>query len=436
MKHRLAFGLKIKRWLLAGFLGLIIEMLGMLLVFNSLLDDSNLEWERKFYCQITYASTSLGIWGQWPQVLVFPLLGVGLVLLGFYRSSRSLLIFLAPNLRRKELVERAYQKKYLQKGPKITAIGGGTGLSTVLRGLKEYTENITAVVSVADDGGSSGKLRNELGMLPPGDIRNCLAALADQESLLDSLFQYRFSEQHLSGHCMGNLLLAALNDMSGDLEQAIHSLSQIFAIRGQVLPVTLEPVSLGAEFMDGEIVLGESVIPEQKKPIKRVFLEPSFCRTLPEVLKAIKESDLILLAPGSLYTSLLPNLLVHGIREALAESTAVKVYVCNIMTQQGETNGYTASRHVQEIQKVSGNILDYVLVNTAEMSKEMREIYRKESSTLVKPDLRKLEKLGVKVIAGDFIKEGKSIRHDTEKIARIVNDLAQQNWQQPKRVGS
>ncbi|MCQ2559887.1 MAG: YvcK family protein, partial [Clostridia bacterium] len=265
MKHRLAFGLKIKRWLLAGFLGLIIEMLGMLLVFNSLLDDSNLEWERKFYCQITYASTSLGIWGQWPQVLVFPLLGVGLVIFGFYRSSRSLLIFLAPNLRRKELVERAYQKKYLQKGPKITAIGGGTGLSTMLRGLKEYTENITAVVSVADDGGSSGKLRNELGMLPPGDIRNCLVALADQESLLDSLFQYRFSEQHLSGHCMGNLLLAALNDMSGDLEQAVHSLSQIFAIRGQVLPATLEPVSLGAEFMDGETALGQSVIPEQKK---------------------------------------------------------------------------------------------------------------------------------------------------------------------------
>ncbi len=429
MKSKFHFlaGLKIKRWIFVSFMGLIFSILGTILIFEELLSSSNLEWKKQLYFRIVYFNDLLGNWGQWPQVLIFPLLGIVLLAWGFYRSNQALLFFLAPNVRKKEILDRAYQKKYLQKGSKIVAIGGGTGLSTLLRGLKEYTENITAVVSVADDGGSSGKLRSEMGMLPPGDIRNCLAALADQEGLLDLLLQYRFSEHHLSGHCMGNLLLAALNNMFGDLEKALQALNQIFAIRGQVLPATLEPVSLGAEFTDGEMVLGESVIPEQKKPIKRVFLEPSFCQTLPEVSRAILDADLILFAPGSLYTSILPNLLVHGIKEALHESAALKVYVCNIMTQQGETNGYTASRHVQEIQKASGNVLDYVLVNTAEMSKEMQEIYRRESSTLVKPDIRKIEKMGVQVIAGDFIKEEKSIRHNADKIAEIVNELAQKN---------
>ena len=258
---------------------------------------------------------------------------------------------------------------------KVVALGGGTGLSTLLRGLKQLTSKITAIVTVSDDGGSSGRLRAEMGVLPPGDIRNCLVALADSESLMTELFNYRFKGNGpLAGHSFGNLFIAAMSDITGDFDLAVKRSSDVLAIRGRVLPATCDDCVLGAILEDGRRVLGESVLATCDSPISRVFLEPGDCKPLPEALRAIDEADAIVLGPGSLYTSVIPNLLVPGMADAIATSKAVKIYVCNVMTEAGETTGYTAQRHLAAIRNHAGDeVVDWVIVSNSPISRHLRE---------------------------------------------------------------
>lgn len=321
-----------------------------------------------------------------------------------------------------------------EHGPRIAAIGGGTGLSTLLRGLKRYTKNITAIVTVADDGGGSGRLRQDLGMLPPGDIRNCLEALANAEPLMAQLMHYRFPEGELAGQSFGNLFLAALNGIMPSFDRAVKSLSQVLAITGRVLPVTNENIQLEAEFENGARVVGESRIfqckQEQDCRIRRVNLLPSRPKALPEAVEAIREAEMVVLAPGSLYTSIIPNLLVDGIVEAIRESRALKIYVCNVMTQEGETEGYTASDHIRALFNHScPGLFDLCLVNDAPIPPSVMRGYTREGAEPILCDRDACEALGVEVITRPVSTvENGLVRHNPGHLAwELVRLHAQRN---------
>jgi len=322
-------------------------------------------------------------------------------------------------------VDQIYQRVILQRGPKVVALGGGTGLASLLRGIKEYTSNITAIVTVADDGGSSGKLRTELGMLPPGDIRNCLVALADTEPLMEQLFQHRFNTKgNLVGHNFGNLFIASLAEVLGDFEQAVKESSKVLAIRGQVLPATSENIFLGAIYTDQTRGMGESVIPRADKKIERVFLEPDCCQPTSEALKAIREADLIIIGPGSLYTSIIPNLLVKRISRLIKESSALRFYVCNIMTQPGETTDYSVGDHIQAIIKHSfAGLFDYVIVNQEEGPVELMKKYEEEGAFPVMIDRENILKQDIRIIEGKLLTGEGYLRHDPVKLARTIFDV-------------
>ncbi|MFD1678181.1 gluconeogenesis factor YvcK family protein [Alicyclobacillus fodiniaquatilis] len=315
--------------------------------------------------------------------------------------------------------------KWRERRLKIVALGGGTGLSTILRGLKEFQVDLTAVVTVADDGGSSGRLRNDFAMPPPGDIRNCLVALADTEPLLERLLQFRFpSGEGLEGHSFGNLFLAAMTHIMGDFESAIRETSRVLAVRGQVLPAVNEDVRLRAYLTDGSVVEGESNIPEARGQIERLELVPGGLEPLPEVIKAIAQADAIVVGPGSLYTSILPNLLVNGMVDAIRASDARKIYVCNVMTQPGETDDLSASSHVSAIyQHVGERLFDYVLVNAAPLPEEALQQYQSQSSYPVRVDIEELNRLGIKVVARDFVHYATYARHDSRKVAEQIVSL-------------
>ena len=317
-------------------------------------------------------------------------------------------------------------------GPRIAAIGGGTGLSTMLRGLKQYTKNLTAIVTVADDGGGSGMLRQDLGMPPPGDIRHCMQSLANTEPVMEQLLVYRFPEGSgsLTGQCFGNLLLAALNGISGSFDQAVARMSQVLAITGRVLPVTNEDVQLEATFQNGTRVLGESKICEFKKAqdcrISQVRLLPQRPPALPETLRAIADADLILLGPGSLYTSVIPNLLVDGVADAIRASDALKIYICNIMTQDGETEGYTVSDHVAALLHHGGGegLFDICLANSAQVRPGLVERYREEDAAPIAIDREKVEALGVELVERPLASETSDYaRHSITRLAAAVMDL-------------
>ncbi|WP_068777199.1 YvcK family protein [Paenibacillus sp. FJAT-26967] len=318
--------------------------------------------------------------------------------------------------------------------PRIVVIGGGTGLSVMLRGLKQKPLDITAIVTVADDGGSSGILRSELHIPPPGDIRNVLTALADVEPLLSEMLQYRFSAgTGLAGHSLGNLILAAMKDITGDFVTGIREMSRVFAVRGRVLPASRQAFSLKAIMEDGSVVEGESKIPKAGGKIHRVLLEPADVTPLEEAIEAIQEADAILCGPGSLYTSILPNLLVPGIAEEILKSNAVKMFICNVMTQPGETDGYSVGDHLAAVHEHLGHhLFDYVIVNNGEIPPQVQNKYAEKGAKAVHLDLDEVTKRGYHVIADKLVLFRTYLRHDADKLSEHIYQIVE-SWMLRKR---
>ena len=310
---------------------------------------------------------------------------------------------------------------------KVVVVGGGTGLSTMLRGIKKYTENITAIVTVADDGGGSGVLRDDLGMLPPGDIRNCILALAETEPVMERLLSYRFTDGSLAGQSFGNLFLAAMHGISDNFEEAVKKVSDVLKVKGTVLPVTLTDVHINAHLEDGTVIKGECNISKGlktgNKKIKRIELVPDDAEILPDALDAINDADVVVLGPGSIYTSIIPNLIVKGVSEAICSTKARVIYVCNIMSQPGESDEMTAFDHVQAIINHScEGMIDTCIVNTETIPPELLRNYNLENASEVKVDEDKFAKAGIKLVKGNFIsiKNGKLVRHDNDKLAKTI----------------
>ena len=403
-------GLGLKRWLFLLAFSIFLLALGMLLSIEVL----GLQELKQLFKEVALLQGG---------TITLLLLGIGLflLLLSIRRVFSTFFEALFPGYP-KNKIKTFQEHRLLKLGPKIAAIGGGTGLSMLLRGLKPFSSNLTAIVTVADDGGSSGKLREELGILPPGDIRNCLIALADKEDLMERTLRHRFcSPGQLYGHSLGNLFLAGMTEINdGNFNLAVKEMSRLLAIRGRVLPVTLENVTLVAELWDGTRVEGESRISESLSPIKEIGLRPESAEALPETLEAIRDAELIVIGPGSLYTSILPVLLAGGIREALRESKACKVYVCNVMTQPGETIGYSAADHLEVLLRngLAGTI-DYIVLNNRMIeSPVLREKYAAEGASEVEPDYKRIEELGVEAKALPLLEEKNSVRHDSALLAR------------------
>ena len=308
---------------------------------------------------------------------------------------------------------------------KVVTIGGGTGLSVLLRGLKKYPLEITAVVTVADDGGSSGKIRSDMNIPSPGDIRNVIAALSDVEPYLEKMFQYRFDSGEVKGHPVGNLMIAAMTDIHGDFSTAVKVMSRILNVRGTVLPTTNDIATLNAVLSDGEIIRGESSITKAGGVIDHVYITPSRVKPNEDVLKAIEEADYIIMGPGSLYTSIIPNLVISNVSEKIRESKAKKIYVCNVMTQHGETDNYSVCDHIVAINKhVQENIFDLVIANSREFDDSILSKYHKEKQEPVKIDQEKIEKLGIKLIKNNDvgIVDNNTIRHNAEKVSELIYD--------------
>ena len=319
-----------------------------------------------------------------------------------------------------------YTKSHGNKGPAVVCIGGGTGLSTLLRGLKKLTPDITAIVTVSDDGGGSGVLRDELGMPPPGDIRSCMQALSNAEPTIEKLMDYRFESGSLDGQSFGNLFLAAINGISESFDKAVMKMGEVLSITGRVLPVTIDDIHLRAHFMDGSTVVGESKIAaakdERQSRIERIELTPKNAKVLPECVKAIGDADFIILGPGSLYTSIIPNLLVKGIVEAIVRSDALKLYACNVMTQPGETDGYTASEHIRELFNHSGRkLFKYCLVNNMPVPQRVLKRYTEDGAEPVKIDEENVKDLGVEIVRTPLVDISNSlVRHDPNRLAREI----------------
>ena len=308
---------------------------------------------------------------------------------------------------------------------KVVTIGGGTGLSVLLRGLKKYPLEITAVVTVADDGGSSGKIRSDMNIPSPGDIRNVIAALSDVEPYLEKMFQYRFDSGEVKGHPVGNLMIAAMTDIHGDFSTAVKVMSRILNVRGTVLPTTNDIATLNAVLSDGEIIRGESSITKAGGVIDHVYITPSRVKPNEDVLRAIEEADYIIMGPGSLYTSIIPNLVISKVSEKIRESNAKKIYVCNVMTQHGETDNYTVSDHIVAINKhVEENIFDLVIANSREFDDSILSKYHKEKQEPVKIDQEKIEELGIKLIKNNDvgIVDNNTIRHNADKVSELIYD--------------
>ncbi len=357
-------------------------------------------------------------------ILIF---GIFLVYMAIKNMVRIFVRALMPPHSADPLVDLVYQRRQndsLSRGPRVVAVGGGTGLSTLLSGIKLYTSNITAIVTVTDTGGSSGRLRDEMDMLPPGDIRNCLVALADAGPLIRDLFQYRFEVgEGLKGHSFGNLFISALSKVTGDFEKAVAESSKVLAIRGRVIPSTLEKVTLIGEFTDGTFLEGETNITDAKKPLRNIRIQPENCSACPEALDAIENADLIILGPGSLYTSVLPNLLIRDIYSAVLKADAYKIYVGNVMTQPGETDHLSTWDHLRIlIEHTDPRIMQACIVNTEKIPEQMIEKYEEKRAEPVKLDLDIIKAKGYEVIEGDMLKVDEQVRHDPDKLARMIFD--------------
>lgn len=414
----LAPGLLVKRWLLLSASGVLLTTLG----FAVWLKLTPVFYTTQILRQILDRITDVI-----PSYISGPLamvLGFLLVWWGQTRTLGSITEVLMPD-GEEELIDLLLTHRRLHRGPRLVVVGGGTGLSNLLRGLKRYSANITAIVTVADDGGSSGRLRREIGVLPPGDIRNCLAALADEEKLLTELFQYRFKAgDGLTGHSFGNLFLTAMSEVTGDLEQAIAASSRVLAVRGQVLPATLSDVRLWAELADGRYIEGESSITEANGTIVKIGCTPANPPALPKALKAIAEADYIIIGPGSLYTSIIPNLLVPEITAAIAQRSVPRIYVCNIMTQEGETQGYSVGDHIRAIDQACGQpLFGAVLVQKKTPSARAHIRYAQENSNPVPLDRDVVARLGRRIVLASVMDEDEQtglIRHDPQQLARVL----------------
>lgn len=404
-------GLGVKRWLLVILLGTTLVGLG----FGVLLVDIYRSALDTWWLPIV-AVLSLSFLERPLRALIFGGVGLGLILLGTWGLNRTLLRpFVRPGRPILDAVS-AYRRR--DRGPRVVVIGGGTGLSALLRGLKAYSNNITAIVTVADDGGSSGELRRSMGVLPPGDIRNCLAALSDDEELLTQLFQYRFgSAAGVGGHSLGNLLITALAEITGSFEQGVAESGRVLAIRGQVLPSTLHDVRLVADVVDESeqsvLVKGESEIPKVRGRIRRVWLEPNNPLAYPPALQAILAAELIVIGPGSLFTSILPNLLVHDLTAAILSSRAVKLYVCNVANEPGETDGFRCEDYVRVLQQhVGENLFDLVLCNNQFSARLPDGV-----------EWVKFDPQMSGIYVADLADEQQGWRHDSAKLARTIMDL-------------
>lgn len=404
------FGMHIKRWLALVLVGVALMGLG----FGYILREA-------------YVSYTFPAWVYYTTLQFLPRLARGALFIGFsisvimfavWKLNMSLLAAFVPppSENNPSLADRIYQYRLTLRGPKIVCIGGGTGMPVLLRGLKEYTSNLTAIVTVGDDGGSSGRLRNELGVLPPGDLRNCIAALAEAEPLMTRLFQYRFNEgSGLEGHSFGNLFIVAMSAVTGNFEEAVRETSRVLAVRGLILPSTLTDVTLVAETADGEMIRGEHNITDRGVAIREVTLSPENVQANPEAIRAILDADMVVVGPGSLLTSVLPNLLVDGIRQSLAITQASKVYVCNVATQHGETDGFTVSDHFETlVRHIGPGLFDYIVAND-NVDGSLPDSWR---SMPVSVD--KLMVDGARVITADVVSDKNRYYHDPEKLAAAV----------------
>ncbi|HEX2171534.1 MAG TPA: gluconeogenesis factor YvcK family protein [Dehalococcoidia bacterium] len=404
-------GMQVKRWILLLMVGVTVISLGVAYFLRDVYTVYTFpDWV--YYATLQFLDRSV-------RGAIFLIVGVATIVVSLAKLNHSIVSVLLPPDTDDSLADRVHRHRIIKRGPKIVTIGGGTGMSMLLRGLKQYTGNLTAIVTVADDGGSSGRLRRELGILPPGDFRNCIAALADAEPLMTELLQYRFRVgDGLEGHSFGNLFLVAMSEVTGNFEEALRETSRVLAVRGQILPSTLANVVLGAELAHGETVTGESRIGDSTNPIRRVWIEPEDSVAYPESVRAILEADMVVLGPGSLFTSVLPNLLVDGIRKALRASSAVRVYVCNVATQPGETAGFRVEDHVTALwEHVGQDLFDYVLANNV-IDYNFPETSKSEVVTLGDANLS-----GVKIVLSDVVDPNRRLRHDPKKLAESLMRL-------------
>jgi uncharacterized cofD-like protein len=400
-------GLQIKRWLLLLMLSELVLVLGVGYALKEIY--RTLTLPREFYY------ITLQFWPYWARAMIFGIVGVGLLVISYLKLTQSVLGPFLPGNSTGSIVEIIHAFRVKGRGPRIVAIGGGTGLSALLRGLKTYTSNLSAIVTVADDGGSSGRLRDEYRILPPGDFRQCLVALADAEPLMKQLFDHRFKEGSLDGHSFGNLFIMAMADVTGNFEHALRESGKVLAVKGTILPSTLQDVTLVAS-MNGRSVEGESKIPKQNEPISHVFLKPDGAQANPEAVQAILNAELVVIGPGSLYTSILPNLLVEGMVEAIKASPALKVLVCNLASQKGETDGYDVDDYLRVIREhVGSNLFDFVLVNSNHSHMptggQAQVIFKSEDAS-THPEVR--------FITADVVNVRLPSHHDPDKLARTI----------------
>lgn len=415
LSHWLKPGLQIKRWFLLGFSGMVLLAIALSRWLTPLLENTE-----------GWISLLIGLVGL--LIIIFALKsGISSLLrVCYYQNTMQ------GKLDRNRINKLLYDKRILSRGPKIAVIGGGTGLSVLLRGLKLVTGNITAIVTVADDGGGSGKLREDLGMLPPGDIRNCILALAEMEPTMEKLLQYRFEEGSLKGQSFGNLLIASMNGISSNFEDAIKKISDVLAVTGRVLPVTLEDITLFAKLQNGIVVKGESSIPvkslEENSPIEKVFIKPQRPKALREAIEAIEQADVVVLGPGSLYTSIIPNLLIEDIYNSLLKTAAIKIYIPNMMTQPGETDGYTATDHIRAILNHCPHLkIDHMIINQGSIPLEIKNKYDSEGAQLIltgEEELAEIEELNINVLQENFVDIKKDyVRHDANRISKLIIEL-------------
>ncbi len=407
---------RFKKWLIGGVLGILLLVASLLILLKDV---------------------AIGPL-QWGISLLLAVFGIYGILVCFRKIFIKFVSVYSNGILRRpsnvsEIGDIIYRRKVLSSGPRIVTIGGGTGTSTMLRGLKAYTSNITAIITVADDGGGSGALRNDLGMLPPGDIRNCMLALSETEPVLEKLLSYRFTEGSLKGQNFGNLFLAAMNGISDSFEQAVKYMCDVLAVTGRIFPVTEDNISLVAELEDGTEIRGESKIGNHHithpGKIKRVMLNKPSVKPIKQAIEAIREADVIVLGPGSLYTSIIPNLLVEGIVDAIAESHAIKVYVCNIMTQPGETEDYTVSDHINAINLHTGRqLIDICIANKSKIPPDILKRYKDDGSGQVELDYSKIKRLGIRIVEKDLVSIRKDlVRHNADILAQTIIDIAKIN---------